>query len=109
MEPDVGERGEERSQIGARQSGVVPFDLQRLSPLHGRKVTMNLIPIGHIVNAVVIAFLGILVFTIAFVVLDKLTPYHLWKEVIQEHNIALAILVGALSIGICIIIAAAVH
>ncbi|HTD22179.1 MAG TPA: DUF350 domain-containing protein [Terriglobales bacterium] len=70
---------------------------------------MNLIPISNIVNAIVFAFLGILVFTIAFVVLDKLTPYHLWKEVVQEHNIALAILVGALSIGICIIIAAAVH
>jgi putative membrane protein len=70
---------------------------------------MNLIPISNIVNAIVFAFLGILVFTVAFVVLDKLTPYHLWKEVVQEHNIALAILVGALSIGICIIIAAAVH
>ncbi len=68
---------------------------------------MNLAP--NIINAVVFAFLGILVFTVAFVVLDKLTPYHLWKEVVQEHNTALAILVGALSIGICIIIAAAVH
>lgn len=68
---------------------------------------MNLAP--NVINAVVFAFLGIAVFTIAFVVLDKLTPYHLWKEVIQEHNTALAILVGALSIGICIIIAAAVH
>jgi uncharacterized membrane protein YjfL (UPF0719 family) len=68
---------------------------------------MNLAP--NVINAVVFAFLGIAVFTIAFVLLDKLTPYHLWKEVIQEHNTALAILVGALSIGICIIIAAAVH
>ena len=68
---------------------------------------MNLAP--NVINAVVFAFLGIAVFTIAFVVLDKLTPYHLWKEVIQEHNTALAVLVGALSIGICIIIAAAVH
>jgi uncharacterized membrane protein YjfL (UPF0719 family) len=64
---------------------------------------------SNVINAVVFAFLGIAVFTVAFVVLDKLTPYHLWKEVIQEHNTALAILVGALSIGICVIIAAAVH
>jgi len=28
---------------------------------------------------------------------------------VQEHNIALAILIGAMSIGICIIIAAAIH
>ena len=62
-----------------------------------------------IANAVVFAFLGIVVFTVVFVVMDKVTPYHLWKEIVQEHNTALAILVGAMSIGICIIIAAAVH
>ncbi len=65
--------------------------------------------LSNVVNAVVFAFIGIVVFTIFFVVLDKLTPYHLWKEIVQEHNQALAILVGALSIGICIIIASAVH
>ena len=70
---------------------------------------MNLIPVNNIVNALVFAFIGIFIFTIAFIVLDKMTPYHLWKEIVQEHNQALAILVGALSIGICIIIAAAVH
>jgi len=64
---------------------------------------------ANIVNALVFALLGILIFVIAFVVLDKLTPYHLWKEIVQEHNIALAILVGSLSMGICLIIAAAVH
>lgn len=62
-----------------------------------------------VVSAVVFAFLGIAVFTVAFVVMDKVTPYHLWKEIVQEHNTALAILVGAMSIGVSIIIAAAVH
>ena len=70
---------------------------------------MNLLPLGNIVAAVVFAFLGILVFVIAFLAMDKLTPYHLWKEIVQEHNMALAILVGAMSLGICIIIAAAIH
>ncbi len=70
---------------------------------------MNLIPFGNVVNAIVFAFLGIAVFAVAFLVMDKLTPYHLWKEIVQEHNIALAILVGAMSVGISIIIAAAVH
>lgn len=67
------------------------------------------VQLGNVVNAILFAFIGIFIFTVAFVVLDKLTPYHLWKEIVQEHNQALAILVGALSIGICIIIAAAVH
>jgi uncharacterized membrane protein YjfL (UPF0719 family) len=40
---------------------------------------------------------------------DKLTPYALWKEIVEEKNVALAIMVGAISLGMCIIIAAAVH
>jgi putative membrane protein len=59
--------------------------------------------------ALVFAFIGIAVFVLSFSVIDRLTPYDLWKEIVQEKNMALALLVGALSIGICIIIAAAVH
>ncbi len=70
---------------------------------------MSLIPIANIVSALVFTLLGILVFVVAFVIMDKVTPYHLWKEIVQEHNMALAILVGAMSIGICIIIASAIH
>jgi uncharacterized membrane protein YjfL (UPF0719 family) len=70
---------------------------------------MNIVPIANVINALVFTFLGILVFVIAFIVMDKVTPYHLWKEIVQEHNTALAILLGAMSIGICIIIASAIH
>jgi putative membrane protein len=70
---------------------------------------MNVVPLGNVVAALVFAFIGIAVFVVAFLVMDKLTPYHLWKEIVQEHNMALAILVGAMSIGISIIIAAAIH
>jgi putative membrane protein len=65
--------------------------------------------VHNLINALVFAFAGIFIFVIAFFIMDKLTPYHLWKEIVQEHNMALAILVGAMSIGICVIIAAAVH
>ena len=64
---------------------------------------------SNILAAVIFAGLGILVFVIAFVLLDRLTPYTLWREIIEEHNTALAILLGAVSLGICIIIAAAIH
>ncbi len=62
-----------------------------------------------LLNAVIYAALGIVIFAVAFVLIDKLTPYHLWKEIVDDKNVALAILIGALSIGMCIIIAAAVH
>jgi putative membrane protein len=70
---------------------------------------MNLVPIANVVSALIFTILGILVFVVAFIIMDKVTPYHLWKEIVQEHNMALAILVGAMSIGICIIIASAIH
>ncbi len=70
---------------------------------------MNFVPLGNVISAVAFAFLGILVFVIAFILMDRFTPYNLWKEIVQEHNTALAILVGAMSIGISIIIASAVH
>jgi uncharacterized membrane protein YjfL (UPF0719 family) len=66
-------------------------------------------PLAAVVNALVYAFLGIIVFVLSFVVIDRLTPYHLWKEIIEDHNVALAIVVGAMSLGICVIIAAAIH
>ena len=64
---------------------------------------------GYVINAIVYAVLGILIFIIAFAMIDRMTPYHLWKEIVEDKNVALAVLIGAMSIGMCIIIAAAVH
>ena len=64
---------------------------------------------GYLVNALVYSVLGIIIFVAAFALLDKLTPYDLWREICENKNTALAIMIGAMSIGICIIIASAVH
>ncbi len=64
---------------------------------------------GFVVNALVYAVLGILIFIVSFLILDKCTPYALWKEIVEEKNVALAILIGMMSLGMSIIIAAAVH
>ncbi len=60
-------------------------------------------------NALVFALIGIVLFVGTFVIIDKLTPFHLWKEIVDDKNVALAIQLVAMSIGLCIIIAAAVH
>ena len=67
------------------------------------------IQVSNVLNAIVYAAIGIVIFASAFLIIDKVTPYNLWKEIVQEHNTALALLLGAMSLGICIIIAAAVH
>jgi len=62
-----------------------------------------------LLNAALYPCLGILIFLLAFSIVDKLTPYHFWKEIVENKNVAVAIVVGAMSIGMCIIIAMAVH
>ena len=62
-----------------------------------------------ILNSLVYSVLGLVVFSVWFLIIDKITPYDLWKELVKEKNIAVAIVVGAVSIGLCLIIAAAVH
>ena len=59
--------------------------------------------------SIVYAVLGIVILLGAFVVIDKLTPGHLWNEILQQKNMAIAILMGCLGIGISIIIAASIH
>ena len=62
-----------------------------------------------VANSLIYSVLGLLVFCLGFLIIDKLTPYNLWEELVKEKYIALAIVVGCVSIGLCLIIAAAVH
>ena len=60
-------------------------------------------------GSVVYALLGVIVFWIAFIVIDKLTPYNLWEELVEKQNMALGMVVAAMSLGISLIVAAAIH
>jgi putative membrane protein len=64
---------------------------------------------SNLVAALVFAALGIVTFLVTFVVIDRLTPYDLWKEIAEQQNSALAILIGFAMLGIALIIAAAIH
>ena len=55
------------------------------------------------------ALLGVGIFWLCFVIIDKLTPYDLWAEIIEKKNVALAIVVGAMCIATGLIVSAAVH
>ena len=63
----------------------------------------------NLLAAVVFAALGIIVFALSFIVLDRMTPYSLWREIVEKQNTALAVLIGLVSLGLGIIIAAAIH
>ena len=62
-----------------------------------------------VLGSILYALVGVVVFWVSFVVVDKLTPYNLWKEIVEEKNVALALVVAAKAIAIGIIVAAAIH
>jgi uncharacterized membrane protein YjfL (UPF0719 family) len=64
---------------------------------------------GVFFGSILYALIGVLVFWIAFLVVDKLTPYDLWGEICEKKNVALAIVVGSMAIAIGLIVAAAIH
>lgn len=62
----------------------------------------------HLAAAAIYALLGILLFVAAFLAVEKMTPGTIWKEIIEEHNTALAVVIGCIAIALSIIIAAAI-
>ncbi|GMV45606.1 MAG: hypothetical protein AMXMBFR66_10040 [Pseudomonadota bacterium] len=64
---------------------------------------------GVLIGSLVYALMGVVIFWLCFVVVDKLTPYHLWDEIVEKKNVALAIVVGSMCIAIGLIVSAAVH
>jgi uncharacterized membrane protein YjfL (UPF0719 family) len=60
-------------------------------------------------GSILYALIGVLVFWISFIIVDKITPYDLWAEIIEKKNVALAIVVGAMCIAIGLIVSAAIH
>ena len=60
-------------------------------------------------GSIVYALIGVLIFWISFLIIDRITPYALWEEIVEKQNVALSIVVGAMCVSIAIIVAAAVH
>ena len=70
---------------------------------------MKLDQLGEaLVTTAAISVVGILVFCLAFFIMDKLSPFSLRKEIEQDHNMALAVIMAAVIIGIALIVGSAV-
>lgn len=63
----------------------------------------------YIVASIVYALLGIVILVISFVVIEKIAPENLWKKIVEEENVALAILAAAFMLAVSIIISSAIH
>lgn len=70
---------------------------------------MEMLKPAVILASVLYALIGVVVLWVSFVVIDKLTPYKLWEEIVEKKNLALAVVVGAMFVAIGQIVAAAIH
>lgn len=60
-----------------------------------------------LVTTLIFVFIGLVFFAVAYGILSRV--FHIHKEIEEDHNTALGIVVGAIMLGIAIIIAAAIH
>jgi uncharacterized membrane protein YjfL (UPF0719 family) len=83
------------------------------APLGGRAaffVPLQLSGLGELIVATLaFSILGILLFALAFWIIVKVSPFSVRKELEDDQNIALGIVIGAVIIGIALIVSAAVH
>jgi uncharacterized membrane protein YjfL (UPF0719 family) len=62
-----------------------------------------------VLGSVLYALIGVVMLWLSFVVIDKLTPYKLWEEIVEHKNVALGIVVAGMFVAIGQIVAAAIH
>lgn len=62
-----------------------------------------------VVTTLVFVILGLIIFALAFLVIGKATPFSVRKEIEEDQNVALAIVIASVILGSALIIAAAVH
>jgi putative membrane protein len=64
---------------------------------------------GVLITTAVFTVFGLLVFGLAYFVIVKASPFSIRKEIEDDQNVALAVIIGSVIIGVALIIAAAVH
>ncbi len=63
----------------------------------------------YVVAAVVYSGVGIMILLLSMVIFDKMTPGDLWKDIVQEKNLPLAVALGSMMLAVGNIIASAIH
>lgn len=61
------------------------------------------------VSSAVFAGIGVIAFAVAFALIIKITPFSIRKEIEEDQNTSLGIIIAGILIGIALIISAAVH
>ena len=63
----------------------------------------------NVVTSMLFALIGVVVFAVTFLVIVKVMPFSVRKEIEEDQNTSLGIMLGCVFLGLSIIIAAAIH
>ncbi len=77
-------------------------------PLRCRPEAMPAL-VRQILESLVFVAIGIVSFGAAFFLIVKITPFSIRKEIEEDQNTSLGIVIGSVFIGLAIVIAAAIH
>jgi putative membrane protein len=62
-----------------------------------------------LVLSIVFATIGLALFAACFLIVLKVTPFSVRKEIEEDQNVALAIIIASMMLGIALIVSAAIH
>jgi uncharacterized membrane protein YjfL (UPF0719 family) len=62
-----------------------------------------------LISSAAFAGVGVVVFAAAFWIMAKLSPFSFHKEIEEDQNISLGIIIAGVMIGLALIISAAIH
>ncbi len=84
------------------------LDLLIKSPMFGLIVDLDkLLPV--LLTTVIFVAIGLVVFAVAFLIVVLVAPFSVKKEIEEDQNTSLAIIIGAVIIGVALIISAAIQ
>lgn len=63
---------------------------------------------NQVIAAVIFTLIGVVFFGVAFFVITKMVPFSIRKEIEEDQNTSLGIILGSVIIGLALIVAAAV-
>jgi hypothetical protein len=105
VDPDVAKRVPASSAL-VLKARPVPAGVSRAA---GRAMEIIWAPfVKAVVASIVYSLIGIVMFAASFIIIRLVTPFSLRKEIEEDQNTALAILIGSVILGLSIIIAAAI-
>ena len=91
----------------------MPAHLLKLFDAKLASTAVFMVPMNQMVDLIIetLAFtlIGLVLFAIAFWIIVKVSPFSIRKELEDDQNIALGIVIASVIIGIALIVSAAIH